>query len=400
MEFTQISPYCFLVKQKCFHTVLVKSTYFAGSRFEPVGKCGLAHLAEHLLSDEMEKSDSTSIDEYNYISEINGMIEREYCNYWIKTTLPYTKRAISNLTSLLSLDNLSDTNFESEKQAIVGAAIQYKSTEDAYYLIIDSTYDALYGSENPLSHTEVGYPDTCKSLTFTDYNEFYKKYYKRGKKAIVIFGDIGENDIDLNLINHVFKVNDLPAINQLPAYKPQIINIDMPIGTTEISIATRIDKTEKVSRNIIDLCGFILGKSPHSILYRLLRSKHGLVYDILTRTKHFIDTSVLMIYLGVSEKDTKQRAIDVVYDSLQNIQNLLKEDEFEVFKKAFCEKYLMNFDNPSFVVDYMLDLSLSGLPVYSPEEFIQQIYNIRLSDVISFFNKFLSPNYLSIVIYN
>ncbi|MDD5689629.1 MAG: pitrilysin family protein [Caldisericia bacterium] len=398
---SKINPNCFLLKQKGAHTFYIKSSIFAGSRFEPVGKYGLAHLCEHLLTNEIDRSVLNSPDKYNYISETNGMVEREFCNYWIKTTLPYSKRAMLSLASLFSLNSLSITDFENEKQVITGAAIQHESTEDPYYLLLDSTYDALYGKEYQLSHTELGFSDTCKSLTFSDYNEFYEKYYKNGRKVIVFYGDIEEKDIDLNLIDQIFSKNEFPEVAPLPLYNPQKINIEMPIGTTEISIATRIEKANKISRHIIiDLCGFILGKIPQSILYKILRTQYSLVYDTHTRIKHYIDTSIFIIYLGISEKNLKTKAIDLVFESLKNIQNFLREDEFEVYKEAFCERYLMNFDNPTNLTNYVISNSILDKPVYSPIELIHQIKRIKYLDMIDFFNKYLNEDKLSVVIYN
>ena len=80
MKINKISQNCVYIQIPGMNTFHARIGNLAGSRFEPVGMNGAAHLTEHLTSFSLN-GDSDKLDPFFFVSEINAMTFNENETY-------------------------------------------------------------------------------------------------------------------------------------------------------------------------------------------------------------------------------------------------------------------------------------------------------------------------------
>lgn len=390
-----------VIDSKGFYSTILNAGFLAGSRFDPSNKLGLSHLVEHLFVNTIDSVSSGSNRVFNFISEIDGRNDREISRCWIRTTNSYTKEAIDRFFTVLGGNNLFDQLFENEKKTIIGAALQNENNSDPYQTLIDKSFEVLFGKRNPLSNLETGSSKTANDISLDDCYQHFFKHYQNGRNCIVIACDLNKIDV-LSYIKNYNKLhkkdiglNDIIVQTVYKPVKPKSISLSMNAGTVELSLATCLKKSKLFPSYFIDFVCYMLGKTTNSILFKLLREKNGLVYDVNCKTYHFTNLSVFTIYAGISEVKSEEKVINLIFDVLINLKQYLDESMLSLFKLAYCEQYLMNCDNLLNYTNKIIDMALSGSPIYSPVELVAKIQKITLSEIEYFINKQMNPDCLS-----
>ncbi|MDG1996039.1 MAG: pitrilysin family protein [Emcibacteraceae bacterium] len=172
--------------------VAVNVWYHVGSKDEPDGKSGFAHLFEHLMFNGSENYDGDFFAPLQEIgaTNLNGTTSRDRTNYY--QTIP-----IGGLDRILWM--------ESDRMGhLLGAVTEDKITEQRdvvknekrqgenqpggklYYRI----YEGVYPKDHPYHHSTIGSMDDLDSATVEDVHDWFKSYYGPNNAVIVLSGDI------------------------------------------------------------------------------------------------------------------------------------------------------------------------------------------------------------------
>jgi predicted Zn-dependent peptidase len=174
--------------------VTVDVTYDVGSRVEPAGKTGFAHLFEHLM---FEGSENIGKGEhFRLVAEaggsMNGTTSEDRTNYF--ETLPAecldlglfleSDRMRSLVLTQEKLDNQREAVKE-EKRLRVDNQPYASSFEAAD----DLAYDAF-----PYKHSVIGSMDDLGAASLDDARDFYRRYYAPGNALLAVVGDVDPGD--------------------------------------------------------------------------------------------------------------------------------------------------------------------------------------------------------------
>lgn len=172
--------------------VAVNVWYHVGSKDEPVGKSGFAHLFEHLMFNGSENYDDDFFKPLQEIgaSRINGTTSRDRTNYY--QTVP-----VGGLDRILWM--------ESDRMGhLLGAIAEEKLTEQRdvvknekregenrpggklYYKI----YEGVYPQSHPYHHSTIGSMDDLDNASLDDVKAWFTEYYGPNNAVIVLSGDI------------------------------------------------------------------------------------------------------------------------------------------------------------------------------------------------------------------
>ena len=134
-------------------------------------------------------------------------------------------------------------------------------------------------------------------------------------------------------------------------------------------------------RYVLTLLHIILGGNMSSRLFRELRERRGLVYEIGTHAKKFYDTGAFMISAGL---DTKKvvKSLDLMTKELKKIKTKpVGRDEFERAKEFYRGQLLLGLED---TVDHMLwmgeYMSADGR-ILTPGEILGKIDKITPDDI-------------------
>ncbi|NJM92657.1 MAG: hypothetical protein HC861_08570 [Rhodospirillaceae bacterium] len=190
--------------------VSVEVVYQAGSRNDPPGKSGLAHLFEHLLFYGSEHHPQNFLVTMQRLggTNVNGGTGPDL-------TTVYQTVPVSQLDAVLWL--------ESDRMGYLLPALTQKTLEEQIQLIrneINMGRDepggdvryrisaGVFPPDHPYHKEPVGDPQELGSITLNDARSFFRTYYAPGNAAVVIAGDITPSEA-LAKVNRYF--GGLPA---------------------------------------------------------------------------------------------------------------------------------------------------------------------------------------------
>ena len=400
-----LRPGLAIIHTKGLHSAVIQVGFLAGSRFDEKGEGSLAHLTEHLFVKTLESaSHHHSNTPFTFLSEIDGQVEREMLWGYIKTAPSQMPEALHRMMHAIYLDPLDAAVFEKEKAAISGAAKQNEHNQDPYDLVFAKTYELVFSS-HPLARPETGTYKASQTLTMEDVTHHFQTRYRKGRKYIAIACDLDLIDLDalLKPWESFLTATDTPLITPdqsslaFPSPNPQTLSLHQDAGTVEMTLSAPIPQTSKIPFWLMDFVNYVIGRPPHSLLYKLLREKYALAYDNRSLCFHYTDGSLFIIYAGISNPEHQTQTIEQIEEVLTHITSYLSEAELAIYKQAYLAHYWMKSDH---LVNFTRSLISTALTqaLLHPHDLLAHIQSITLEDIEHFVSTYLHPSKLSRVI--
>lgn len=168
----------------------VDVTYDVGSRVEPEGKTGFAHLFEHLM---FEGSENVGKGEhFRIVAEaggtMNGTTSEDRTNYF--ETLPAECLEIGlylEADRMRALD-LSQEKLDNQREAVKEE--KRLRVDNQPYALSFQEADALAYDHFGYVHPVIGSMEDLDAATLDDARDFYRRYYAPGNALLCISGDV------------------------------------------------------------------------------------------------------------------------------------------------------------------------------------------------------------------
>jgi zinc protease len=174
--------------------VAVEIWYHVGSKDEPPGRQGFAHLFEHLM---FQGSKHVPEDTYfRYLertgaSNVNGTTNQDRTNYF--ETVPKNRLELalwleSDRMGFL-LEHVDEQTFAGQREVVKNERRQ--NYENAPYGMVPRfVSEALYPPDHPYHHLTIGSPADLDAATLDDVRQFFRTWYVPNNATLVVAGDI------------------------------------------------------------------------------------------------------------------------------------------------------------------------------------------------------------------
>jgi predicted Zn-dependent peptidase len=175
-------------------TVEVNIWYHVGSKDEPPGRNGFAHLFEHLMF-----QGSRHVPEDTYFlnleraggSGINGSTGEDRTNYFERVPSGRLNLALwleSDRMGFL-LDHVNQTTFASQRDVVLNERRQ--TYENAPYGNVQRfIHEAVYPPSHPYHRLAIGTPEDLAAATLEDVRRFFLTWYVPNNATLVVAGDL------------------------------------------------------------------------------------------------------------------------------------------------------------------------------------------------------------------
>ncbi len=172
--------------------VAVNVWYHVGSKNEPVGKTGFAHLFEHLMFNGSENlnDDWFKAMEKLGATDMNGTTNEDRTNYFenvptaaLDQTLWMESDRMGHLVGAIDQAKLDEQRGVVQNERRQGRNQPYGKVGD---LIVDSTYPI----HHPYGHTVIGSMADLDAASLDDVKTWFKTYYGPANATVVLAGDI------------------------------------------------------------------------------------------------------------------------------------------------------------------------------------------------------------------
>ena len=186
-------------------TVFVGMWYAVGSKDEPEGKTGFAHLFEHLMFQ------GTSNREGEYFSPfidagatgMNGTTSEDRTNYYATVPTGALDMALwmesDRMTHLLGAVTQEALD---EQRDVVKNEKRQRETRP-YAQMGDKIRAGLYPVDHPYRHSIIGSMEDLEAASLDDVHEWFEQYYGASNVVLVLAGDVSVDDAKTK-VQHYF----------------------------------------------------------------------------------------------------------------------------------------------------------------------------------------------------
>lgn len=194
-----------LKKDESVPLISFRTVYKAGSQNDFDGKCGLAHLVEHLAFNGGETFHKGEIDEAIRVNGgfFNAMTTKEATTYFGRLPPEHSELALKILADIMAGLKFEPKEIERE-QAIVTREIKGFDNKPGYRL--DNKLQAVALQGHPMARPTGGIKEEVAAISRDDIKEFYDTYYQPDNATLVITGNFDEEDLLEQIKQHFGKI--------------------------------------------------------------------------------------------------------------------------------------------------------------------------------------------------
>ncbi len=172
--------------------VAVSVWYGVGSKHEPEGKTGYAHLFEHIM---FNGSQNAPQDYFAYLDKLgatdyNGTTSYDRTNYFqnvpssaLESALFLESDRMGNLLSAVTQEKL-------DNQIGVVQNEKRQGENQPYGLVNDAELAALFPQGHPYHHTTIGSMEDLSAASLADMHAWFQNHYGPNNAVLVLAGDV------------------------------------------------------------------------------------------------------------------------------------------------------------------------------------------------------------------
>lgn len=377
-----------------------------GSREDPPGREGLAHLMGNMLD---EGTSRRTHDEIALLVDgMGGMLDtyadRESAGISLKLLREDLPAGLELLRELVM-----DPVFPEDRLELLRAQVltRIASLEDRPDYLVAQEFNRLVYQSTPLASPTHGTRDTVLAIGREELAEFHRRYFHPSNLVLVLAGDLDPEAV-MPLLRQAWaglpggKAPDRPDFGLRRQTMPQQRRLTVPDKAQHHIMMGHLG----VRRNHPDIyrlmvLDVILGGGPGftSRIPRTLRDEMGLAYHTYAAisANASLDEGLFTAYIGTSPEH-RDRALAAMTAEIKRIRDeLVTADELQAAKDFLTGNFVFKFETMSQVASFMLAARVHGLGFDYPALFPGFIEEVTLDDIREAARRHLNPDAMTVV---
>ena len=355
-----------------------------GARYEPKSISGISHFLEHLLFKGTKKRSNDDIKEAieGRGGAMNGFTSEEFTCYLVKVLSRDMDTALDVLSDMALNAKLDPRDIKKEKTVIKEEIKLYMDLPNHH--VQDMLMELLW-PDQPLGRNLAGTVETVSSMDRDDIAGYKNKYYNPANMVVSAAGNLTANRFFASCEKYL----NAARAGRKSLYKnasetqkrPNLTVLSKETEQAHLAIGIRAFGRDDPDKYALTMLNIILGGNMSSRLFRELREKRGLAYEINTHTKKLNDTGAFLVSAGLDNKNVV-KSTELIMKELKKIkEKTVGKDEFERAREFYKGQLLLGLED---TLDQMLwmgeHLSAEG-KIPAPQEVVAEIEKITPDDV-------------------
>ncbi len=368
----------------------IQVTIHVGSNNEHPRIGGISHFLEHMVFEGTKKRNSSEI--ANTIESLGGTLSaytsHEVTCFFVKITKKYFDKALDILSDILINPLFNEKLIEKERKVILSEIKMVKDQpRNHQWTIFNQALFEKFPAKNPVYGTF----NSVKSMSKLDLIEYHKKYYTAPNTVVTIVGDIPQlkkkMDSYFKRMSPILSKFDIEEENfNRPHKKIEKKKINQSYAV----LGYKVPKRSEYDSYVFDVVRAILGRGLSGKLFRTIRVKHGLAYDVGVINDPNINYGMFAAYFSTN-KSNISKCISLTLEEFKKIKKITSKELIEA--KQFIEG--------EFIVDKEdsqdLAATIGQWALVSKAEdglnYLQQIKKVTRKDIIRVADKYLNKDY-------
>jgi zinc protease len=356
--------------------VAVNVWYHVGSKDEPAGKNGFAHLFEHLM---FQGSKHVGEDMFfRYLeragaTERNGTTNLDRTNYYEvlpKTQLPLALWLESDRMGTL-LDHVDQATFESQREVVKNERRQ--NYENAPYgMVWGILRAALYPKGHPYHLLTIGTPEDLDAASLDDVRAFFRTWYVPNNATLVLVGDLDVPRTKALVTQYFGPIargpDSKPKTESMPVTRTAEtrLSIEADVELPRLMLAWPSPRCFGTADAELDVVAHMLGGGKSSRLYKRLVYELQIAQDVSVGQGSSLLASEFTVSVTLRTGHTPEEARAIVDDELEALRRKPPSaDEVERAKAAISSGIIFSREGLSAMADeYNRYAQFTGDPAY------------------------------------
>jgi zinc protease len=286
--------------------VAVSVWYGIGSKNEPKGKTGFAHLFEHLMFNGSENAPGDFFEPLQQVgaTDYNGTTWLDRTNYFETVPTGALDRALFLESDRMGhlLGGITQEKLDNQRSVVQNEKRQ--GDNQPYGIVEYEQLENLYPSGHPYHHSTIGSMADLNSASLADVKQWFSDNYGPNNAIVVLAGDV---DLATAKTKMTTWFGDIPA-------GPKVAKIEVPVPTLAAGVAKTIkDKvaTTRIYRSwavpgldnpdyiALSLAGSVLGGLSSSRLDNALVREQQIAVAVSSSAQIFAQGGQFEVYADV-----------------------------------------------------------------------------------------------------
>jgi zinc protease len=375
----------------------------AGGGANPPGQAGLADLTANMMDEGTKTRSALEIAEQ--IGDLGAILATvaswDASIVSLSTIARNLDAAMAIWADVIVHPAFSDKELARVRDNLVTAVARRKDSPPTVASL--ALARLIFGDRHPYGWPQTGVEESLKKLSAADVKRFYATYYHPGNAAIIVAGDISQNDLKKKLESALrdWRPGRAPAVKMPPTAtieKKKIVLIDKP-GAPQSSIRIGFLGVRRADPDYfpIVLMNQIFGGS----FYRLdmnLRERQQWTYG----ARSAFDMRRTPGPASAGGEFVAAHTADAVSEILKEMRIMatseVTDEELARAKDNFTKAFPARFATRGSTAALLGELTVYGLPDSFPANYTKNIQAVTKADVRRIAQKFLLNDKLVIVV--
>ena len=295
-----------------------------GSRHDPAGKAGLAHLYEHMVFKGTERRTSARISrELEEVGgHLNAFTSREQTCFYAKVLDRDRDRAVDLVCDLVTGAKLSPKDLELERGVVLE---EIRGCDDDPEELVGDLFAQALWAKHPLGAPISGTIESVTPLSVADLRAHQQRSLSAEIPMVVAAaGNVDHDDLVACAARALeAKACGAPTIQKVPRSSNRTVSrlvVEKDVTQVNLILSRRAVGAHATDRHALGLVNLVLGGGMASRLNQEIREKRGLAYSVYSFADFLLEVGALGVSLG-TEPSQASKAVDVVARELDKIRS-------------------------------------------------------------------------------
>ncbi len=353
----------------------------SGSKNENDSNNGISHFIEHILFKGTKKRTGFEIAEG--MDEIgasyNAYTTKEYTYFYVKALDYQLIKATDLLFDLFKNPRLDEKDIETEKGVILEEIAMCE--DDPSEKCFDVAEKGIYEGSG-LAYEILGTKETVSGMKKEDIVSYMSAYYVPERTVIGVSGNFKKEEIE-EKINEYFGEDKNTGNNirtEAEPFTPDVRTLTKDVEQTHILMSFKGIPVQHEDLYPLQICSFVLGLGPSSLLGRRIREELGLVYGIESFLVRFAGGGTIEISMSLAPA-SEEKAIRESLEIVSGLKDSLAQRQITIAKEKLASSFIMSREQPqSRFSSTGYNMLLLGREI-TDDEIIEAVRAVTLEDV-------------------
>lgn len=392
-----------VVEHKELPVIQMQMVIRTGADADVFEKAGVASLTSEMLDEGTTSRNALQIaDDLDFIgASVTTSTNYDGSYVGLLTLKEHLKTSFEIFSDVILNPVFPDSDFDRIKDELLTDLIAQKVRAE---IVASNVFNLkLFGEQHPYSQNIDGSEETVNRITVQNIKDYYNQFFVPNNASLIVVGDITMEEVMQLAKKHLgnrqrklIKIPVLPEVEKSQETKIYIVNKEgAPQSQIRVgNIGIRRSSPDFYAVNILNQ---IIGAS-NGRLFLNLRETHAYTYGAYANFSMRKAEGPFLAYAGVKTDVTDSSLIEFLKEINRIRDELVPEDEFEMYKTAVIQRLPRVFETPAQITSQLLALELFNLPDDFFSTLMDNYQKVTREDIQRVAQKYMTPNNLTIVI--